>query len=377
MIVQRIRAEGPLPFASYAEIALYHPKLGYYASQNQRSGRAGDFFTSIDLGTLFGELLASQFAEMWEFLKADVEYFSSFDLVEVGAGNGRLTRDILNALATKHPEFYKVVRATLIERSPVARAEQSTMLGSHGSKIVATSEALSENVSGVIFANELLDAFPPHIIFMTNQGLREIYVDFDKKRNHLVERVGPLSSAAVLEHINKQKIKLEPGWRAEINPEMVQWIRSTARKLTNGFLFLIDYGHEAGELYSAAHSSGTLTTYYRQRVFNETLENTPAWLVEPGSRDITAHVDLTAVRQAAESEGLLTLGVLDQTYFLLGLGALDYVSSGDHISQIKRRLALKSLLIPGGIGSTHKVLIFSAGIKPVRLAGCSYDIRTT
>jgi SAM-dependent MidA family methyltransferase len=158
---------------------------------------------------------------------------------------------------------------------------------------------------------------------------------------------------------------------------MVQWIRTTARKLTNGFLLLIDYGHEGKELYSETHSSGTLTTYCQQRVFNETLSNTPAWLVEPGSRDITAHVDLTAVRESAEREGLLTLGVLDQTYFLLGLGAANYVSSGSHISQLKQRLSLKSLLIPGGIGSTHKVLVFSAGISPVKLAGCSYNLRTT
>lgn len=377
MIVQRIRAEGPLPFASYVEIALYHPKLGYYASKNQRSGRTGDFFTSIDLGTLFGELLASQFSEMWELLTTDVGSFAPFDLIEVGAGNGRLTRDILNAIATTHPEFYKAVRATLIERSPVARAQQSKVLSSHANKIVSTSEALSDNVRGVIFANELLDAFPPHVIFMTNEGLREIYVDFDEKRNHLVERIGPLSSAAIQEHVNRHKIKLEPGWRAEINLEMVQWIRTTARKLTNGFLLLIDYGHEAKELYSETHSAGTLTTYCQQRVFNETLNNTPAWLVEPGNRDITTHVDLTAVREAAEREGLLTLGVLDQTYFLLGLGAVNYVSSGSHISQLKQRLSLKSLLIPGGIGSTHKVLIFSAGISPVKLAGCSYNLRAT
>ena len=154
-------------------------------------------------------------------------------------------------------------------------------------------------------------------------------------------------------------------------------MRRAARSLTRGFLLLIDYGHEAEELYSATHAAGTLTTYRRHRVRNEAAGGTPPWLAEPGERDITAHVDLTAVRRTAEGEGLGTLGVLDQTYFLLGLGALDRVAADRGLAGLRRRLALKSLLMPGGLGSTHKVLIFGKGVGRPRLSGCAHAARVT
>ena len=110
---------------------------------------------------------------------------------------------------------------------------------------------------------------------------------------------------------------------------------------------------------------------------NEPAGGTPPWLAEPGERDITAHVDLTAVRRTAEREGLGTLGVLDQTCFLLGLGALDRVAADDGVAGLRRRLALKSLLVPGGLGSTHKVLVFGKGVGAPRLAGCVQAGRAT
>ena len=143
---------------------------------------------------------------------------------------------------------------------------------------------------------------------------------------------------------------------------------------------LIDYGHHASELYSLAHATGTLPCYRRHQVAGGD-ENfpTPPWLQEPGQSDITAHVDLTAVQTTAEQEGLQTIGILDQTYFLLALASTEEAahSSEDGIDALKRRLALKTLLVPGGIGSTHKVLIFGRGIGTPRLQGCSFSARTT
>ena len=157
-------------------------------------------------------------------------------------------------------------------------------------------------------------------------------------------------------------------------------MQNAVQVLHRGFLLLIDYGYKAPELYSAAHSQGTVATYSRHQV--ETTNTTTAhpWLIEPGSRDITSHVNLTVVESAAESAGAITLGILDQTYFLLGLGAATHATvakSTTDIDSIRRRLAVKSLLMPGGLGSTQKVMIFGKGVGTPPLSGLSFRIRTT
>ena len=173
---------------------------------------------------------------------------------------------------------------------------------------------------------------------------------------------------------------LQPGWRVEIAPDAVDWVRQAVDSMQCGFLILIDYGHEANELYSPSHATGTLATYSQHRVETTTTDGAQPWLISPGSRDITAHVDLTAVRKTAESAGAITLGILDQTYFLLGLGAAERVDTqtdANEIQNIRRRLAMKSLLIPGGLGSTQKVMIFAKHVGSPALSGLSYQIRTT
>ena len=378
VIRERIRTTGPLPFASYAELALYHPDLGYYARADRRSGRAGDFFTSVDLGPLFGALLAAQLAEMWRLQETPAPG-ARCDLVEAAAGNGRLARDILDAAAADDPAFYDAIRLHLVERSRTARDAQAAVLGPHACKLVSSGPDLPTAIHGVIFANELLDALAPHVLEMTAGGIREVYVDADEATGDLVERLGPLSDARVRAHVRDRGIALQPGWRAEVVPDAADWVRHAVSSLARGFLLLIDYGHEASELYSATHAAGTLTTYRRQRIADAADGAAPPWLVDPGERDITAHVDLTLVRDAAEEAGARTLGVLDQTYFLLGLGAVARASGAgeDGVSALRRRLALKSLLVPGGLGSTHKVMIFGKDVGTPALAGCSYRIRAT
>ena len=379
VIRQRIRTRGPLPFAAYAELALYHPDLGYYTRADRRSGRTGDFFTSVDLGPLFGALLASQLAEMWRLLRSPAGG-ARFDLVEAAAGNGRLARDVLDAAAAEHPAFYDAIDLHLVERSRAARDAQADTLGPHAGKVASSGPDVPTAIHGAIFANELLDAFAPHVLEMTADGLREVYVDVDQATGNFVERLGPLSDPRVQAHVDERGIALRSGWRAEVVPAAAAWVRRAVASLARGFLLVIDYGHEASELYSATHASGTLTTYRRQRIVDAADGPVPPWLVAPGECDITAHVDLTLVRDAAESAGASTLGMLDQTYFLLGLGAVErssHESGGSGITALRQRLALKSLLVPGGLGSTHKVLLFGKNVGTPALAGCSYRIRST
>ena len=410
LIVDRIRTSGPVSFAEYMDLALYHPSLGYYARAARRTGRAGDFYTSVDVGPLFGELIARQLAEMWRMLREhplDAEpgagrnaagdgtvapreilpasvarglepQTPSFDLVEAGAGSGRLAYDILEAASHRDPEFYADIRLHLVERSAAARAAQQTTLGPHGARLRSSGEALPARVCGTILANELLDALPTHAVIMTGDGLREVFVDLQDDR--LVERLLEPSTDEIASYLARVGARLGPGWRAEVNLEAVAWVRTAARRLERGFLLLIDYGHEAADLYAA--SSGTLTTFRRHTTSvpgQPDLGPVAACLAHPGECDITAHVDLTAITQAAEAEGLTTLGRLDQTYFLMGLGFADPADTGHAPSAPDRHrsLAFKTLMFPGGLGSTHKVLVFGKGVGTPRLSGCSYRMRLT
>jgi SAM-dependent MidA family methyltransferase len=382
-IADEIQERGPLTVAAFMDLALYDSERGYYARAAQRSGRAGDFFTSVDVGPIFGELVEAQLAEMGAILNSESRIWD-FDLVEAGAGNARLSADILRAARAHHPTFYESLRLHLVEASGEARAAQQATLGDMADRLASSGEALPASFEGVLLANELLDALPVHQVVMRASGLREVYVESGTRGRtgvrppsdpglspplHLVE--GPLSTPALAEYLDRLGMTLEPGWRAEINLKAVDWIREAARRLRRGFIILIDYGHDARELYSPAHAGGTLTTFARHQSSGpEAAPETPAWLRNPGEQDLTAHVDFTSVRAAAEAEGLTTIAFLDQTYFLLGL--LPEIRNPQ--SAIRN---VKTLLMPGGLGSTHKVLILGKGVGAPALRGCSFRVRVT
>jgi SAM-dependent MidA family methyltransferase len=430
-IADLIRERGPLTVAAFMDLALYNPEFGYYARAAQRSGRAGDFFTSVDVGPLFGQLLAVQIAEMARLLGTTAgsalpaspalpaqAALKSIDLVEPGAGNGRLSADILRALATHDPQVYAALRLHLVEVSAEARAAQPKTLAAHGERLASSSSSSVPDFEGVLIANELLDAMPVHQVVMRDEGLREIYVDTDRTveraaAGELATCEGPLSTPALAEYLSQAGVTLQPGWRAEINLRAVEWMRDVARRMRRGFLIVIDYGHESRELYSVTHSAGTLTTYSRhQSAGADGSPLTPAWLRRPGEQDITAHVDFSSVGRAAEQEGCVTLGFLDQTYFMMGIleaalspsrlrsfrgsiddgrgtddpnGAENRGAAGRGVSlpgplddlSFKNRLALKTLIMPGGLGSTMKMLVLGKGVGTPALACCSSRVRIT
>lgn len=379
------------------EFALYDPEAGYYARAAQRSGRAGDFFTSVDVGSVFGELLELQIAEMAAILNSEFG-IQNFDLVEAGAGNGRLAADILRAAQRRDPSFYSRIRLHLVDASAEARGAQRGTLADLADRLAYSSGELPDRFEGVLIANELLDAFPVHQVVMREGDLREVYVDADLRA---IE--GPLSTPALRAYLERLGITLDDGWRVEINLRALDWIRSVAQHLTCGFVILIDYGHQARELYSASHSAGTLTTFTGHTMTgpfdmgNGSAQGRPAWLARPGEQDITAHVDFTSVREAAESAGLTTMALLDQTYFVMGMlnseGSEGSEGSGgpeglrgspapnianrSNLPNPLNARALKTLLMPGGLGSTHKFLILGKGVGCPALRGSSFRVRVT
>jgi SAM-dependent MidA family methyltransferase len=400
-IADVIRERGPVTVAAFMDLALYDSELGYYARAAQRSGRAGDFFTSVDVGSLFGELLEIQLAEFSRILNSDLP-IPNFDLVEAGAGNGRLSADILRAARLRDPAFYESIRLHLVETSAAARDAQPGTLGDVAGRLTSSGPVLPDSFEGVLIANELLDALPVHQVVMREDGLRETYVSLQSPvvsrqspvtshQSPVVSQVptddsrpptddwrlttieGPPSTPELAAYLARLGVTLEPGWRVEINLRAADWIRDAARRLRRGFIILIDYGHDARELYSPTHSTGTLTTFAKHRSGGpDRAQDTPAWLEQPGNQDLTAHVDFTSVRAAAEAEGMTTLGFLDQTYLLMGL----LEGLPDPSSAIRNR-QFKTLMMPGGMGSTHKVLILGKDVGTPALRGCSFRVRVT
>jgi len=365
LILEQVREHGPLTFAEFMDLALYHPQVGYYARATRRSGRAGDFYTSVDVGPLFGELLAEQFSEMGRFV-------AGFDLVEAGAGDGRLSRDVLDALETAAPDLYARVRLHLVERSAAAREAQRDTLGRHASKLASSTADLPSQIHGIVFANELLDALPTHAVVAREDGLREIFID--ALDDGLIERELPSSTPAIEEYLAQAGVRLPPGWRAEVNLRAMDWMGQAGRALQHGFLVLIDYGDEANVLYSALHAQGTLATFTGHVIETRDGGRVAPWLRDPGGSDMTVHVDFTSIRRAAEAEGLDTICIVDQMHFLMGLGIESRLreSGGSGREDVTRRLALKTLLMPGGLGTSHHVLLFGKNVGRPALRGCSH-----
>lgn len=355
LLLSQIRSRGPLTVAEFMELALYHPEFGYYCRAEQRSGTHGDFYTSVDVGPLFGATIAAQLAEMWDILQA--RGARAFDVVEAGAGNGRLAADVLDAAASAHPAMYAHLRLTLVERSAAARRAQAERLAPHAPRVVAMRDTLPDGITGVIYANELLDALPVHVVTRTESGWQEVAVG---ERDGALEEVAvPVSGPAVTEALSRVHGSARPGDRIELGLAAADWIRAAGAALREGFLLLFDYGRDT----RTAAPRGTLTTYRAHRSRPE------AWLEDPGGQDLTVHVDLDAVRRAAADAGLTTSGIVDQTYFLLALGLADRLETGHDRRAVMQRLAARTLMMPGGLGSTMKAMVFAKDVGTPALTG--------
>ncbi|MBE3585772.1 class I SAM-dependent methyltransferase [Desulfofundulus thermocisternus] len=361
-----IKTKGPITFKDFMQMALYYPGLGYYTSPGEKIGPRGDFYTSSDVHPLFGTMLARQFYQMWEYLGKP----QSWALVEWGAGKGLLALHILEALGTSFPLAWKGLHYYIIEASPEMIKKQKELLTSFPQGKLSWVNNLSEagdngHIKGIIFGNELVDAFPVHRVRQTNSGLKEIYVNWDEGK--LVEVEGELSTPLLEEYFQTFGIKLVPGQTAEVNLAAREWLREVATKLEQGFVLLIDYGMESPELYHPSRMEGTLRCFRQHRLNNNPLNNV-------GQQDITAHVDFSALTHWGREAGLQPVGYTTQMDFLLNLGILEAIprSKPEYVFDEKATrtvMAVKKLLLPEGMGRVFKVLAFAKGVGKPDLLG--------
>ncbi|GCF09344.1 class I SAM-dependent methyltransferase [Dictyobacter arantiisoli] len=302
-LLERIQQQGAITFEEYMRMALYEPGAGYYVTGQAKMGWEGDYYTSTDIADFFAHCMGRQLQQMWESLGKPAH----FGVLEQGAGRGDLAKEVQQWASTAAPEFHAALDYRLAD-------------------ITFGQDALSirtdDFIPSVILSNELVDAFPVHIVEKQDEALHEVYVTIQNGR--LAETLQPLEDGPLLAYFERFHIPWQTfpsGWRAEVNLDAITWMERTSQLLLGpnpkrkrrGFIIAIDYGDSARELYSTERYRGTLASYY-QHQFSERP------LARPGEQDITAHVNFTALLDAGRQQGLRLHKYTTQRKWLMETG---------------------------------------------------------
>ncbi|MBN4079399.1 SAM-dependent methyltransferase [Beggiatoa alba] len=343
-------ADGRISFAHYMELALFAPGLGYYSAGTNKFGEQGDFVTAPEISPLFSRALAQQVAEVLSTIEGHGE------VLEVGAGTGTMASEMLAELDALDmlPSRYAI-----LELSADLQVRQRDTIGKRVPHLLERVHWLTtlpaSGFRGVVVANELLDALPVQCFVMREKDLRERFVGFDGERfQWIVDEEASAATIPIPEHLSKIINALPVGYESEINLAAASWVKSIADCLDSGVVLLIDYGFSSHEYYHSQRSRGTLMCHYRHRVHEDPF-------VYPGLQDITAHVDFTAIAEAAVSAGLDVRGYNTQGFFLLGCGLTDLVQSEglDERQRIIQAQQLRTLTLPAEMGERFKVMALS------------------
>lgn len=338
-LVEIIRAEiganGPIPFARFMELALYHPKHGYYASGRANISRRGDFFTNVSVGPLFGRLLAAQFAEIWEKLGRPRD----FKIMEQGAHDGAFAADALSALRQSAPDCFAATSYFIIEPFPIWQERQQKNLDEFAEKTswVAAIDEIQPFV-GIHFSNELFDSLPVHLATSDAGDWQELFVTVSGNRFEFK----PRSCSGGL----RPPKPPARNYRTEVHRAALKLMHAIATKLSRGLILTIDYGLPREEFYSSERTAGTLQVRAKQKKLASPFE-------QIGLADISAHIEWTSLAEAAQSSGALPIGFTDQHHFLTGIISR-FFPDVDFDPSEKR--ALQTLLHPEMLGRNFQVL---------------------
>ena len=346
---ERIRAEitaagGAVSFDRFMDLALYAPGLGYYSAGSVKIGAAGDFVTAPEVSDLFGRCVAAQCAQVLSTTGGEI--------LEVGAGTGRLAATVLEALAAggSLPDRYAIldVSADLAERQ---RVLLHTLPSSLRERVVWLERLPERPFRGVILANEVLDALPLHRFTMRQGRFHELGVTLagSSFAEHEMQPSAALASAwsAMLPELSES---LPDGYRSEICLRVEPWIATLGGCLEQGAIVLFDYGLPRAHYYHPQRLDGTLQCHFRQRAHNDPFVNL-------GVQDITAWVDFTRVAEAAVAANLEVLGFVTQAAFLLATGIEAFAAEATGTVERARRAGeARRLLLPGEMGEAFKVM---------------------
>ena len=341
---------GWISFARYMELALYAPEVGYYSGGAAKLGKDGDFTTAPEMTPLFGQAVAQVAAKLMRQ--------SAPQILEFGAGSGKLARDILSELSAQGTAVH---RYTILEVSAELRARQHHTL--RGFPQVQWIDTLPVGFSGVVVANEVLDAMPVHLVVKTDSGWKERGIGLSNK--HFVYRDRACDPAILAQITDADTLPV--GYLTEVHPTAIGFTHSVAEMLRSGYretgfggaALLIDYGFPEHEYYLPQRAQGTLMCHYRHHAHAD-----PFYL--PGLQDITAHVDFSAIARAAVDGGLDMLAYMNQGRFLIDAGIGDLLLRTpleDKIRYLPRANAVQKLTSTAEMGELFKVLIVGTQVS--------------
>jgi len=344
-------AGGWLDFFQFMQLALYAPSLGYYSAGSQKFGdskkNGGDFVTAPEISPLFAQTISRQIEQVLQEVDGDI--------LELGAGTGKLAADVLLTLArlNRLPSKYFILEVS----NHLRQVQLETLQKKLPADLMQRVEWLNElptKFEGVVMANEVLDAIPVHIVHVEKQGLSERGVAWRDGfiwQDKVTTRKDLLVAAA--------KQHLAEGYITEFCPAASGLIASLARILQHGIILMIDYGFSAREYYHPQRNQGTLMCHYQHYAHTEPLINV-------GLQDITAHVDFTSIAYAGVNHGLTLSGFCSQAQFLMNCGILEImsqVSPQDMASYAPLAAAAQKLLFPAEMGDLFKVIAFSKNLE--------------
>ncbi|MBV9105114.1 MAG: SAM-dependent methyltransferase [Verrucomicrobia bacterium] len=370
LIRERLHHQGPVPFPWFMQQALYHPDLGYYTSTRLRIGREGDYYTNVSVGPLYGQLLGSQVLEMWKTLGSP----SQFTIVEEGAEDAVLAVDILSAIQEESIEAAECIRYIILEPIPGKQLRQQARFEPALLAKVKWLRGLAdlEAVNGAFISNELVDAMPVHLVVYRDDRWSELLVGISGEDFCFVP--GKVGSPALAQALDKLPLPVFSPYTTEVNLAALRWIQSVSTKLERGFVLIVDYGFPRAEYYKPERTGGTLSCYSRHRRSYNPLER-------PGEIDISAHVDFTALAEAAAEAALQVAGYTDQHHFMVGaaesrLLALEKTVETEGSAHARAAFLgrYRTLMHPGNMGMAFKFLLLTKGIDThSQLTGFKYS----
>ncbi len=365
-------AGGWLGFSDYLRLVLYAPGLGYYSAGAAKFGAAGDFVTAPELSPLFGRCVARQCAPLLRALRATAAPGASVDLLEVGAGSGRLAAQVLSRLATLEvlPDRYLI-----LEISADLRARQQATLNELPAPLRACVQWLdtlpATPLHAVVLANEVADALPFDCFAIRAPGLMARGVGLDDA-GQLAWRERPADAPlrAEWQRLNADlPAPLPPGYVSEICPLLDGWLAALLASLERGAVLLFDYGLGRREYYHPSRFAGTLRCHYRHTAHDDPFRY-------PGLQDITAWVDFSRAAEAAHDGGGTVAGYCTQAAFLLGAGLeQELAQPADAGQRLRWSSQARQLLLPGEMGETFKAMAITRGIDAPLSGFAVQDLR--
>ncbi|MCF6253719.1 MAG: SAM-dependent methyltransferase [Thiomicrorhabdus sp.] len=339
-----------MTFAQYMQKALYAPNLGYYTNGLTKIGQQGDFITAPEISPIFSHCLARQAQQVLQTLDDP-------NIVEFGAWRGVMAKDILLEL---HALNQPLTRYYIVELSAELQQRQQETLQKAlplelFQKVTWLSQLPNTPISAVILANEVLDAMPFERLRIEPHHALRGHVRYNEQKEKFEWDYQPITDAPLQKFANQLIQHIgdvsELGYETEINLHIKPWLTSVNQILSQGAVFLIDYGYSREEYYQPARVMGTLRCHYQHRAHQNPF-------FYPGLQDITAHVDFTAVAEAGFESGFKVAGYTTQSNFLMGSGLLEMSAppESDITEQLKWAQQVKTLTLPNEMGESFKVI---------------------